>query len=90
MRNVMVLATAILLAIGLALPAAAAHTHVRLLGNGQCVILAQNGGEKYVDLPGERTHPLHSNVHKGEPGERGTIGVLNVSDGFCGGSYVND
>ncbi len=84
----------VLLAMGLALPAAAGHTHVRMTGNGSCVILAANGGEKYVDLPGERTHPLHSNVHKGQAGMRqgqdvvwvlGSAGDLGNCDG-----YVND
>lgn len=31
--------------------ALASHEHARLLGNGQCVILAQNGGEQWVELP---------------------------------------
>jgi hypothetical protein len=31
--------------------AMASHEHARLLGNGQCVILAQNGGEQWVELP---------------------------------------
>lgn len=29
----------------------ASHEHARLLRNGQCVILAQNGGEQWVELP---------------------------------------
>ena len=32
-------------------PASATHTHVRVLGSGQCVILAESGGEDRVDLP---------------------------------------
>ncbi|MBA3586292.1 MAG: hypothetical protein H0W41_01485 [Chloroflexi bacterium] len=31
--------------------ALASHEHARLLGNGECVILAQNGGEQWVELP---------------------------------------
>jgi len=31
--------------------ALASHEHARLLGTGQCVILAQNGGEQWVELP---------------------------------------
>jgi len=31
--------------------ALATHEHARLLGNGQCVILAQAGGEQWVELP---------------------------------------
>jgi len=85
-----------LMTVGLALPAAATHTHVRMTGNGECVILAKKGGEKYVELPNTdqpnpaRRHPLHVNVHLGEPGLHGQIGVLGVSDGFCGGNYLND
>jgi hypothetical protein len=29
----------------------ASHEHARLVGSGQCVILAQNGGEQWVELP---------------------------------------
>jgi len=36
---------------GVAGPAQADHTHAKVLGNDQCVILAQAGGEKYVVLP---------------------------------------
>ena len=59
---------------GSALPASATHTHVRMTGNGSCVILAANGGERDVQLPHadafaeNRRHPLHVNVHLGEPG----------------------
>ncbi|MDF1597806.1 MAG: hypothetical protein P1T08_17135 [Acidimicrobiia bacterium] len=85
--------------VALALPAAATHTHVRLTGNGSCVVLAANGRENAVQLPhadglDTRRHPLHVNVHLGAPGTRqgetvvwvqGTPGDL----GNCGG-YVND
>jgi hypothetical protein len=30
----------------------AAHAHVRALGDGRCVILAEDGGERHVELPG--------------------------------------
>jgi hypothetical protein len=56
--------------------ALADHTHVRLLGNGKCVVLAAQGGEQYVELPhaeahaANRRHPLHVNVHLGQPGTR--------------------
>lgn len=65
-----------LLVLASANAAQADHTHVRVLGNGQCVILAADGGEKYVQLPHaeafpeNRRHPLHVNVHLGEPGTR--------------------
>lgn len=80
--------------------AQADHTHVRVLGNGQCVILAADGGEKYVQLPHaeefpeNRRHPLHVNVHLGRPGTqhgeevifvRGSAGDLAHCEG-----YVND
>jgi len=97
------LGTALVLAlmtVGLALPAAATHTHVRMTGNGECVILAKKGGEKDVQLPhadafaSNRQHPLHVNVHLGQAGTRqgeavvwvyGSPGDLANCDG-----YVND
>lgn len=68
----------------MALPASADHTHVLQLGDGRCVILAQYGGEKYVQLPRaeefseNRRHPLHANVHLGEPGTRNGEDVIWV------------
>lgn len=65
-----------MLVLVLAAPAMASHTHVRMTGNGSCVILAANGHEHDVQLPhaGEfapdRRHPLHVNVHLGNPGTR--------------------
>ncbi len=32
-------------------PSLAAHAHVRVLGDGRCVILAEDGGERHVELP---------------------------------------
>lgn len=92
------LATAVL--VGSALPASATHTHVRMTGNGNCVVLAANGGENRVQLPhaGEfaenRRHPLHVNVHLGGPGTRNgeTVVWVRGSQGDldnCEG-YVND
>ena len=75
---------AVVLLLGLPGAAFADHTHVRLLGNGQCVILAAAGNEKYVELPHadefaeNRKHPLHVNVHLGEPGTRGDQAVVFV------------
>lgn len=60
-------------------PAAADHVHFRVLGNGQCVLLAPDGGEQEVQLPHadafatNRRHPMHVNVHLGRPGEVGQI-----------------
>jgi hypothetical protein len=60
------------------------HTHVKVTGNGECAVIAENGGEKYVELPGAvfdsnpnvdvapaeaRNHPLHVLVHQGRPAE---------------------
>src|SRR5215203_2661934 len=84
-------------------PAAADHTHFRVIGTGECVLLAPDGGEKYVQLPNadefapNRQHPLHVNVHLGQPGEVGQIYVAYGADGvltpeaqaFCGGTFVN-
>src|SRR5829696_344277 len=84
-------------------PAAADHTHFRVLGNGECVLLAPDGGEKYVQLPNadefapNRQHPLHVNVHLGQPGEVGQVYVAYTADGaltadavrLCGGEFIN-
>lgn len=40
-----------LLLLGTAAPAQADHTHVKVVGNGECIILAQGSGESEVDLP---------------------------------------
>jgi len=84
-------------------PAAADHTHFRVVGTGECVLLAPDGGEKYVQLPNadgfapNRQHPLHVNVHLGQPGEVGQIYVAYGADGvltadaqrLCGGVFIN-
>jgi hypothetical protein len=84
-------------------PAAADHTHFRVVGNGGCVLLAPDGGEKYVQLPhadeypANRQHPLHVNVHLGRPGEVGQVYVAYGADGvltadairLCGGTFIN-
>ncbi len=74
-------------------PALASHTHVMALGNGQCVVLAANGGEEDVTLPlsvfehnpnvdiapvTDRLHPLHVLVHQGVPGEHNQIAVAGT------------
>jgi hypothetical protein len=99
-RTSTALALAGLLLLAGAGTAQATHTHVRVLGNGQCVVLAANGGEKDVQLPhadsfdDDRRHPLHVNVHLGEPGTRQGEGVVFVQGtaadlAHCDG-YVND
>jgi hypothetical protein len=87
-----------------AMPAQADHVHFRVLGDGECVLLAPDGGEKYVQLPHadefpeNRQHPLHVNVHLGQPGAvSGDIYVAYGADGvltpeaqaLCGGVFVN-
>jgi hypothetical protein len=82
--------------------ASATHTHSMKTGNGACVLLAQNGGEKDVTLPhadgaDNRRHPLHVNVHLGTPGADGhiDIGVAGSSSDPCDDhgdpiDYLND
>lgn len=75
--------------------ASATHTHSMETGNGSCVLLAQNGGEKDVALPNVdgvdgRRHPLHVNVHLGAPGRSGKIGVKGAASDPCPGDYLND
>jgi len=88
-----VIGAGLLLALA-ATPALASHTHVMSLGNGQCVLLAANGGEEDVTLPmavfdhnpnvdiapaPDRLHPLHVLVHQGVPGEHNAIAVAGTS-----------
>jgi len=76
--------------------AQASHTHAKVVGNGQCVVLAENAGEEDATLPAAvfqhnpnvtvapasgRNHPLHVLVHKGTPGESGGYYVLGSPDG---------
>ena len=75
--------------------ALANHTHVKAVGNGQCVVLAEDAGEETVNLPPAvfehnphvavapapgRNHPLHVLVHKGVPGDSGGYHVLGSAD----------
>jgi hydrogenase maturation factor HypF (carbamoyltransferase family) len=74
-------------------PAAATHTHAMLVGNGLCVVIAEDAGEENVVLPGSvfannpnvdiapavtREHPLHVLVHQGTPGEQNSIQVYGT------------
>jgi hypothetical protein len=76
-----------------ALPAFADHTHVLQLPDGRCVILAEKGREKYVEMPNtdefeaNRRHPLHAKVHLGEPGTRRGESVIYVKG--SGGDVEN-
>ena len=96
-------ATVVALLVANAMPAQADHVHFRVLGDGECALLAPDGGEKYVHLPTadefpeNRQHPLHTNVHLGQPGSGGDIFVAYGADGvltpeaqeLCGGVFVN-
>lgn len=76
-----------------AAPALAGHSHVMQVGNGQCVILAANGGEADVVLPNAvflhnpnvdiaptlgKMHPLHVLVHTGVPGDHNALAVAGT------------
>lgn len=104
-RLVLVAALAGTFALGTAGTAAAIHTHVRVVGNGQCVVIAEDAGEERVALPlavfahnphaeeqgPGRQHPLHVLVHQGRPGEVGRIFVFGSPQGnaACANGYVN-
>jgi hypothetical protein len=77
-------------------PASATHSHAMLLGNGKCVIIAEDAGEENVALPAgvfennpnvdvgmvaDRMHPLHVLVHQGVAGEGGKIQVYGSAAG---------
>ncbi|MGH9179449.1 MAG: hypothetical protein ACRD0N_12960 [Acidimicrobiales bacterium] len=84
---------AVLLSAG---PAAATHTHVLVLADGTCVILAENGAENQIDLStggvyehnpnvdiaptAGRNHPLHVLVHKGAAGDVIDLEVMGDTD----------
>lgn len=82
-------------------PASAAHTHVRVLANGDCVVLAADGAESGLDLSDTgvfehnpnvdvaaapgRNHPLHVLVHKGAAGDVQRIEVKGSAGDPCWG-----
>jgi len=74
-------------------PAFADHTHAKVVGNGQCVVLAEGAGEESVVLPlsvfennpnvdiaptALRMHPLHVLVHLGQAGEQNALFVYGT------------
>lgn len=75
-------------------PAASAdHTHAKVVGNDQCVVLAEGAGEEAVVLPlsvfdnnpnvdiaptASRMHPLHVLVHLGQAGEHNALFVYGT------------
>jgi hypothetical protein len=98
-------ALAVALVAGVCLPATAwsNHLHSVQTGTGACVVLAQNGGERYVTLPAAsfqntteptptaNPHPLHVHVHRGAAGDPLDIGVYGTATDPCvaSGDYVN-
>ena len=102
MRRVFLL-LASLATLALATPAFAMHRHVIQVGNGSCVLLAQAGNERFVDLPDAsfnntteptttaNPHPLHVHVHRGQPGQVLTIAVYGSASDPCAasGDYLN-
>jgi hypothetical protein len=103
MRRVAFATSVVAAALVGASPAIADHRHVRVLANGSCVILSKQGNEPFVTLPqasfnntAEPTttanpHPLHVHVHRGRPGEVGSIAVYGSAQDPCAasGNYVN-
>jgi hypothetical protein len=88
MRRITILFTALLLALGmLAPPAAAEHIHAKELQNGKhagsCVVLSLNGNERYIQNhrwpEGRPFHPLHMNFHVGQPVDQGGL-VVHARD----------
>jgi hypothetical protein len=74
-------------------PAFADHTHAKVVGNGQCVVLAEGAGEESVVLPlsvfennpnvdiaptALRMHPLHVLVHLGQAGDHNALFVYGT------------
>jgi hypothetical protein len=83
--------------------ATATHLHVLVVGNGKCVVLAQDGNERWVELPTAsfnntteptttaNPHPLHVHVHRGQPGQVVGIFVMGSASDPCAaaGEYLN-
>jgi hypothetical protein len=91
----------------LAVPSGAAATHHHSLqtGSGDCVVLAKQGGEPFVELPDAsfnntteptttmNPHPLHVQVHRGASGEQITIAVYGSALDPCAAEeedYLNN
>jgi hypothetical protein len=104
MRRLALLASLIAAAVlALPVPASATHLHVLIVGNGQCVVLAQDGNERWVQLPAAsfqntteptttaNPHPLHVHVHRGQPGQVVGIFVMGSASDPCAaaGDYLN-
>jgi hypothetical protein len=105
MRGRLALVAPICLGAALLAPAGAVanHRHSLATGSGDCVVLAKQGGEPFVDLPDAsfnntteptttaNPHPLHVHMHRGAAGEQITIGVYGTASDPCAleGDYVN-
>jgi hypothetical protein len=101
--SVALLVSVALVALALPTTALANHLHVIQVGNGSCVVLAQQGNERYVVLPSAsfnntteptttaNPHPLHVHVHRGEAGQHLTIAVYGSAADPCAatGNYLN-
>ena len=106
MRQRAVLTAFACLAGALAIPggAAATHRHSLVTGSGDCVVLAKDGGEPLVELPGAsfnntsepattaNPHPLLVHVQRGQPGGEITIAVYGSALDPCASeeNYLND
>lgn len=106
MRKRATVTVLVCLAGALAVPggAAANHRHSLMTGSGDCVVLAKQGDEPFVQLPDAsfnntteptttaNPHPLHVHVHRGAAGEQITIGVYGAATDPCAGgrNYLND
>jgi hypothetical protein len=106
MRKRAAVSVLVCLAGALAVPggAAANHRHSLMTGSGDCVVLAKQGREPFVQLPDAsfnntteptttlNPHPLHVHVHRGAAGEQISIGVYGAGTDPCAGvgNYLND
>lgn len=94
MRRMLVAAAVAVFVVGASGVARADHLHVKILPSGDCVILAQDGNERFIvlsesnphideSLPENRRHPLHVLVHLGEPGSDDSIAVFGSEQDPC-------
>ena len=103
MRKLTALAVTLAAAFGVPATALGNHLHSVQTGSEACVVLAQDGGERFLTLPEAsfqntteptttaNPHPIHVHVHRGSAGEPLDIGVYGTATDPCLGSddYVN-